>query len=173
MAHARSCEILAKHAKRKTVHLQGLRVLALCTKDRFDCIAREGFLREASSRELDSALVSSTLTSDFMEKAIKLISATRLKKAFSKSMALRREVATEFSCVYLKTLLSVVESMTTSAARSHREQIVPSDVVAFLRAEAREFSGYGLSSSGGEFLGTALPSLNEESSAALVLAGTR
>ena len=144
VAHARSCEILAKHAKRKSVNLQDLQVLALCTKNRFHSIAREDFLRGCADGDVSTVqLVSATLPNDLVEKAIKLIPGSRIKKAFVKQMPLRNEVVKQFSCMFLKTMMCVIDSMQKSAEKAGRQEISPVDVVAFLRTEALEFAGYG------------------------------
>ena len=170
VAHVRSCEILAKHAKRKSVNMQDLQVLTLCTKSRFNCIAREDFIRGCASRDVSKVqLVSATLPNKLVEKAMKLIPGTRIKKAFVQTMPLKQEVAKEFSCVFTKTLMCVIDCMHQSAEKAGRQEILPIDVVAFLRTEAFEFAGYDTSGDSSEgqkgevgASGTALPGPSEE-----------
>ena len=162
VAHARSCEILAKHAKRKSVNMQDLQVLTLCTKSRFHSIAREDFIRGCANRDVSKVqLVSATLPIELVEKAIKLIPGTRIKKAFVQTMPLRHEVAKEFSCVFMKTLMCVIDSMHKNAEKAGRQEILPVDVVAFLRTEAFEFAGYVTSSASSSSGCTALPTSSE------------
>ena len=84
-------------------------------------------------------------------------------------MPLKCEVAKEFSCVFMKTLMCVIDSMHKNAEKAGRQEILPIDVVAFLRTEAFEFAGYDTSASSSEgqkgepgASGTALPGPSEE-----------
>ena len=144
VTHSRSCEIMATHAKRKTIMLQDILVLSLCTKYRFHSCAREDFVKGASSQELAKTdLPSTTLSSLSYSLALKFFPISRMKLALvNRCSPLKADVGKELSAIFMKILLMALDEMESNAKKAGRDVLSPVDIVKFLSKEALQFAGY-------------------------------
>ena len=142
-SHLRSCEILAKLARRKTIQVVDIQVLALCTENRFATVAREDFVRAANLDVQEAELPSSSLSQEDNNIAGQHMTANKMKKGLVNStMALRPSVAREFSAIFCKIVSCLVDNMFESAKKANRDDVVLGDIVASLRRESLTFAGY-------------------------------
>ena len=143
--YARSCAIMAKVAKKKTVGEDHCEALHHVTSGRFNLAARDAFMRK--DRKEQSVLERESKQSDDILDchAKALLSKDSLLPKFSPGA---RAILRAKWCDVLHCL---VHAAVDSATRGHPDSptITPIDVTRALKAEACAFGGYHLESDGG------------------------